>query len=261
MSMQLAKTASSARQAKELVQDAINMAMNGEWDQAVEANRTILEQFPNQVDTMNRLGKALMELGRYQESKDILTRLVSLAPSNTIAKKNLDRLGQLEKEPSSAKQARKSGRNLRLFIEESGKAGVTVLKNAASGQTVARVTPGDAVNLKFDQNRIYAHSYNDEYLGQVDAKLAKRLNRLVAAGNKYEAAIIGAQQQGISVIIRETYRHPSMRGVYSFPAKAKEENRAYMESDLSSYAPENDAEGEYGTPRDFPGAEHVEYDE
>lgn len=261
MSMQPVDLVDSSRQAKELSRDAINMAMNGEWERAVEVNRAILEKGPSQVDVMNRLGKALMELGRYGESKDILDQLVSLAPNNNIAKKNLARLEQLEQEPAGAKKERKSGANSRVFIEEGGKAGITVLQKTASGRTVARVMPGDAVELKFHENRISAYSQNDELLGQIGPKLARRLNRLTAAGNKYEAAIVGTSQQGISVIIRETFRHPSMRSVCSFPARAKEEDRVYMEDNFSRYGTETDIDDERNAPRDFPGSLDVEYDE
>ena len=261
MSMQLAEMADSSRQAEGSSRDAINMAMNGEWDQAVEANKAILDRSPGQVDVMNRLGKALMELGRYQESKEVLEKVAGLAPHNNIAKKNLARLEQLEKEPVGAKKERKPAGNMKIFIEEGGKAGITVLQKTASGQNIARVMPGDPVELKFQQNRVFAYTQNNEFLGQIGLKMAVRLNRLTAAGNKYEAAIIGTSQQGISVILRETYRHPSMRGVCSFPARAKEENRVYLEDDFSKYGTETDIDGEYNTPRDFPGSQDLEYDE
>lgn len=261
MSIKFAEMADSSRQAKDLSRDAINMAMNGEWDQAVEANRKILEKCPGQVDVMNRLGKALMELGRYQESKEVLNKVVSLAPHNNIAKKNLARLEQLEKEPAGAKQERRSTGNMKIFIEEGGKAGITVLQKTASGVTVARVMPGDPVELKFQENRILAYTQNDEFLGQIGLKLAVRLNRLTAAGNKYEAAIIGTSQQGISVILREIFRHPSMRGVCSFPASVKEEDRVYMRGDFSKYGTEMDIDEEYNPRGDFPGSQDLEYDE
>ena len=43
-------------------------------------------------------------------------------------------------------------------------------------------------------------------------------------GNRYEATIIGVSQQGISIIIREVYRHRTLQKVYSFPTKAKGEH-------------------------------------
>ena len=261
MRMQLAEMVDSSRQAKELSRDAINMAMNGEWERAVEANRAILEKSSGQVDVMNRLVKALMELGRYQEAKEILDQLMSLAPHNKIAKKNLARLEHLEKSPGVVKQDRKPGGNSKIFIEEGGKTGITFLHKTAADQDVARVMPGDSVELKFHQNRVSAYTQNDEYLGQVGPKLAMRLNRLVAAGNKYEAAVIGTSQQGISVILRETYRHPSMREVCSFPATVKEENKVYLDGKFSRYGTETDIDDDYNTPDDFPGSQDVEYDE
>lgn len=261
MSMRLAEMVDSSREAKDLSRDAINMAMNGDWDQAVEPNQAILQKSPGQVDVMNRLGKALMEVGRYQESKEILGQVVSLAPHNNIAKKNLARLEQLEQAPGGAKQERKSAGNMKIFIEESGKAGITVLQKITSGEPVVRVMPGDSVELKFDQNRIFAYTQNDEFLGQIGLKLAMRLNRLTAAGNRYDAAIIGTNQQGISVILRETYRHPSMRGVCSFPARAKEQDRVYMDDSFSKYGTETDIDDEYNAPGDFPGSQDMDYDE
>jgi hypothetical protein len=98
-------------------------------------------------------------------------------------------------------------------------------------------------------------------LGQIGPKLAKRLNRLVEAGNKYEAAIIGASQEGISVILRETYRHPSMRAVCSFPSTVKDENRVYLDGKFSRYGTETDIDDDYNSSGDFPGFQDVEYDE
>jgi len=39
---------------------AIQLAMQNKWQEAADLNQQILEQFPEDVDTLNRLGKALM---------------------------------------------------------------------------------------------------------------------------------------------------------------------------------------------------------
>ena len=100
---------------------------------------------------------------------------------------------------------------------------------------------------------IFAYDPNNECLGQLDPKLGIRLQRLMAAGNRYEAAVIGIKPRGISVILRETYQHPSMRNVCSFPARANEENRVYVEENFSIYSPENDSYEEIGQAVDFRG--------
>ena len=45
--------------------EAIALAMQGRWQEAVDINKEIIEDFPDDVDTCNRLGRAYMELGAY----------------------------------------------------------------------------------------------------------------------------------------------------------------------------------------------------
>src|SRR5215218_7651218 len=107
---------------------AIQLAMQNKWQEAAELNRQILEQFPEDVDTLNRLGKALMELGRYADSRDQYQRATKLDPSNGIAAKNLVRMTKLAEEASTSKVvAVPHSRPVdpSLFIEESGKTAVT----------------------------------------------------------------------------------------------------------------------------------------
>ena len=56
------------------------------------------------------------------------------------------------------------------------------------------------------------------------------------------AAIIGVNNQGISIIIRETYRHRSLHDVCSFPTRAKEEHRVYLSESLVRYIANDDLE-------------------
>ena len=232
MDRELTKPVHSTRLKRDLSRDAIGLALGGEWERATEVNRAILELFADDVEAMNRLAKALMELSQYTEAKEVLGRVASIAPYNTIAKKNLARLSSLETSPVDVKKVRKAAATPQLFIEETGKSGRTVLRKTGSPQTVATVVPSDPANLVVENNTIMVYTRDDEYLGQVEPKLGKRLIRLMGGGNKYEAAVIGVKTQGISVIIRETYRHRSLHDVCSFPSKTKEEHRVYLGESL-----------------------------
>ena len=79
---------------------AIALAMEGRWQEAVAANRSIIESFPEDVDAYNRLGRAYLELGEYSQAREAYRQAVELDPYNAIAKKNLQRLSYL-KEPVS----------------------------------------------------------------------------------------------------------------------------------------------------------------
>ena len=244
MDIQLTRSANNARLRRDLSRDAVALALEGEWERAAGVNQEILELFEDDVDAMNRLGKSLMELVRYDEARDVLDRVARIAPYNTIAKKNLARLAQLENTPAPAKQVRKAASALQLFIEESGKSGTTVLQKTAPGQVVARVAPSDHANLVVEQDAIKVYTRGDEYLGQIEPKLGRRLIRLMYGGNKYEAAVIGVSDQGISIIVRETYRHRSLHDVCSFPTKTKEEHRVYLSENLVRYVRDDDLEDE-----------------
>src|SRR3954470_12207032 len=100
---------------------AIQLAMQNKWQEAADLNRQILEAFPDDVDTLNRLGKALMELGQYADARDTYQRASKLDPSNGIAAKNLVRLTRLAEEagPSSVVTVPHSRVDPSLFIEES----------------------------------------------------------------------------------------------------------------------------------------------
>ena len=229
---------------KDLTKEAISLALSGEWKHAAEVNQDILDALPGDLEAMNRLGKALMELGEYGEAREVLGKVVSAAPYNNIAKKNLARLDQLASAPAPNKQARKSVGAPQLFIEESGKSSTTTLHKPGAHTVVASVAPGDPVNLVVENNAIGVYVRDDEYLGKVEPKLGRRLIKLIDGGNKYGAAIIGVKEQGITVIIREVYRHPSLHNVCSFPSKSKEEHRVYLGENLLRYIEETDLEDE-----------------
>ena len=238
--MEQTQTQRNIKSKKELSKDAISLALDGQWEDAVRVNQAILDQEPGDVETMNRLGKALSELGQYHRAKEVLGEVIGLSPYNSIAKKNLARIDQLEKDPAPSKQARKARGAPQLFIEESGKSGTTVLQKPATGRVVASIAPGEPVTLAVENNVVNVYVGDSEYLGRIEPKLGRRLIRLMEGGNRYAAAIIGINERGISAIIRETYSHPSLHNVCSFPSKGKEEHRVYLGDSLMGYVDDSD---------------------
>ena len=244
MDIELTRPANGTRLKRELSRDAIALALKGEWERAAEVNRAILELYSDDVDAMNRLSKALMELARYGEARQVLDRVIHIAPYNTIAKKNLARVATLECIPLPAYELRTCPSVPQLFIEESGKSGTTVLRRTATGLVVARVAPSDPANLLEENDAINVYTRAGEYLGRIEPKLAKRLIRLMHGGNTYDAAVVGVNNHGISIIIRETYRHRSLHNVCSFPTRTKEEHRVYLGERFVRYIRDDDLDEE-----------------
>ena len=243
------KSSDKGRLRRDWGKEAIDLALKGEWQRATEVNQAILALHPDDVEAMNRLGKAFMELGEYDRAREVLTQVVEKAPYNTIARKNLARLDQMETIPAAGRQARKSGSVSKFFIAESGKSGTTLLQRPAAARTLASVAPGDPVTLVVKNRSLCAYVREDEYLGQVEARLAGRILKLINGGNRYEAAVIGVNDWGVSIIIRETYRHPSLHNISSFPTNARGEQRAVVNQDLLRYLGDDDFdEDEEGEP-------------
>ncbi len=206
---------------------AIALAMQGRWREAIAANKSIIESFPNDVDAHNRLGRAYIELGEYSQAREAYGRAIELDPYNTIAKKNLRRLSHLgETVVGSEGESHKA--EPQHFIEEVGKAGVVDLYRLAPPEILARMVTGDRVYLKIDRANLIVESGHGEYLGQVETRHGQRLINLMKGGNKYSAAIISSTEDNIAVIIREVYQDPSQAGRLSFPAKGFEELRPYI---------------------------------
>jgi hypothetical protein len=205
---------------KDLDREAVGLAMKGEWERAAEVNRAILELFADDVEAMNRLTKALIELGSYEEAKTVADRVRQVAPYNNIARKNRARLDQMRTSTSaSTRHARRAAGAPQLFIGESGKSASTTLRHTPRNLSPALISPGDPVQLVIEHHGISVYSDDGECLGQVDPRLGHRLGRLIEGGNTYEAAIIGASDEGIIVMIHETSRHRSLQNVVSFPTR------------------------------------------
>lgn len=206
-----------ARPRRGLVDEAIALAKQSRWEEAVAVNKTLLEGFPTDVDAHNRLGRALMELGRFAEAKDAYAKALELAPNNPIAKKNLERLSLLK-----AKEGMPAGQQTAVspefFVWESSKSRVVRLYHLASRQILAKMTSGDQVFLKPRGKHLQVETAKKEVLGWVEPRYELRLLQLMKGGNKYDAAVVSVNGDSMKIIITEAYQHPKQAGKLSFPA-------------------------------------------
>jgi hypothetical protein len=221
--------------------EAIDLALQGRWEEAEAVNRDVIEKFPTDVEAYNRVGRALIELGDFDRAKEAYFKALELAPENVIAKKNVARLTSLSEsmatlsgEPEKASNRRTEARKvaLDLFITEMGKAGVVNLHNVASDKVLAKVAFGDQVYLEARGQHLIVVSQSGEYLGEVEPKQGLRLIKLMLGGNRYDAAILNVEEGKVQVIIKEVYQHPSQVGHPSFLVKATEHLRTRIKESL-----------------------------
>ncbi len=209
------------RQKRQLADQAIAQSSGAQWAEAAATNRKILELGPD-AEAENRLAKALWELGELRAAREHYQTALALDPTNRIAERNIDRLKVLlvtaGEQTVPAQEGSKAP--VSIFVEETGKTGFAFLTDLADPRQLAQVNPGDAVELTPEGNRLIAHS-NGVRIGVVEPRVAARLLKLIADGNKYAAGVTSLGDKDVRIILREIFQDPTNYGKVSFPTAAK----------------------------------------
>ncbi|MBN1856123.1 MAG: hypothetical protein JW846_04125 [Dehalococcoidia bacterium] len=204
-----------ARLGRKLGQQAIALAVEGRWEEAVAANRAIIERFPNEVAACNRLGRALIELGRFDEATRAYQCALDIDHGNAIATKNMQRLNAwAEVKELGPEKSRGSGKD--FFAATIGKTGVVSLTNVTALERMPEAG-GGVVFLKRRGQQVFAEDENGLVLGEFEPKHGTRLAKLMQGGNEYSATVLSTGEVGTQLLVREEFQHPSQVGQASFP--------------------------------------------
>lgn len=197
----------------DLTQQAIAAALIQDWDQAVVYNEQIIKASPENIEALNRLGHAYMELGKAEAAKKYFTKVLKLDPYNQIAQKNLLII-------SSKKICKDDARkplNPNLFLEDPGKTKTTSLVEIAGKEIVLSLSIGDEIEIVPKKRTIVATTKKDVYLGKLADDLSLRLISFLKGGNKYEVNIKSVEPGEIKIFIREIFRSKKFVNLSSFP--------------------------------------------
>jgi Tetratricopeptide repeat len=211
----------ATRMKRQLAEQAIGLAAQANWADAAEANRKLLELGAD-AEAENRLAKALWEQGELAAAREHYETALALDPTNRIAERNIQRLRLLLADAGgktiAAKESAKAA--VGIFVEETGKTGFAALTDLAAPAKLAQVNPGDSVELSPEKGRLIAIS-NGVRIGVVEPRVAARLLKLIADGNKYAAGVTALGDRDVRLIIREVFQDPRNYGKVSFPTAAK----------------------------------------
>jgi len=217
------------------VDEAIALALESRWADALAVNQALVERHGTDEDTLNRIGKALTELGQREEALASYSSSLQINPLNLIAQKNVRKLTAMLESKSTASGSA-AAIDVELFTEEPGKSAITVLSAPSKSATVS-IAPGDVVELYREGSTLRAQTSRGVSLGEVDTKIARRLVPLMETGNRYSAAVARLEDERVEIILRETYQASENARKSSFPlAKGgrREEFRPYAKDSLLS---------------------------
>ncbi|MDQ3239328.1 MAG: tetratricopeptide repeat protein [bacterium] len=192
-----------------LVQQAINAALQSEWQAAIDLNLKLLDQDPEDLDSLNRLARAYLEVGDIAKSKKLYNDVVSLDPYNTIASKNLKRFELIKGSTASVKNKISKAvpyKSIAAFIEEPGKTKVVQLVRPATPNSLFLLHSGERVKLSSKGRGIQIVTESDVYVGRLADDLAFQLQFFIKNGNEYEVYVKQVLSNGVFVFIKETVR-------------------------------------------------------
>lgn len=192
---------------------AIEAAIQGAWQKAIEINSKILKKEPQNIAALNRLARAYWETGDLTVSKKIYQKVLKLDQSNPIALKNLKRL------TDKGKKSRAESKKLpaaEIFLEEPRKTKVVQVTRLTSPQRLAEIDSGDEVILVPKKRFIAVTHQNGVHLGSLPEDISLRLIPFIKGGNRYEAFVKKVDRHNLEILIREISRGHRFKDLPSF---------------------------------------------
>ncbi len=187
---------------------AIQTALTGDWKSAIDLNQLILQEEPEDIDTLNRLAFAFLSTGNPKDAKDLYEKVLTLDMQNPIAIRNLKRLYDVN--------SKKIIMINNLFIEEPGKTKVMDLINIADKKVITHLRSGEKLDLKIKRSRIFAYDLDNQFIGMLPDDTCQRLIKFMEAGNEYEAYVRTVDSNKVSIFIRETKQVKKFKNQPSF---------------------------------------------
>lgn len=185
---------------------AIQTALLGNWNQAISLNESLIQEDPDNIDTLNRLAYAYAAAGKTKEAKNIYQKVLQLDYKNPIALKNMKRLTGGFGKKTENKNAPAAPLVNTLFLEEPGKTKIIELVNVAEQKQLALLTPGEPVNIRVKRSKVFILDNSEQYIGVLPDNIGKRLLIFLKGGNTYEGYIKSAQNNHVSIFIKEVKR-------------------------------------------------------
>ncbi len=189
---------------------AIKSAQEERWEDAQQLNLEILEQDPNNIGALNRLGFSYLQSAQNDKAKDVYERVLSLDKANAVAKKYLEVIKK--KQPVKLPKALKHNE----YIDEPGKTRSVTLTRLAGSDVIQEMSIGSNCTLDATKSRISVKA-DGVYIGSLPDDLASRIRPLIEAGTEYSAKVQSLKNNSVTLFIREIRRGKGVEHIASFP--------------------------------------------
>lgn len=204
-----------------LPNQAISVALKQDWHEAINLNKQILKDEPENVDALNRLAKAYFELGKVKAASKLTQKVLSIDCLDPIALRCFEKYKELDKEKYETVARNKENCPAwhKLFLEEPGKTRVISLIDLGDNKILCTLNSGEMVQIFPSKHRVSICTKDGKYIGRLPDDVSKRLIGLIKLGNQYQALIKGWAKTSVKVMIREIKRTDETSNSPTFPVE------------------------------------------
>lgn len=199
---------------EKLAQKAIRLALDGDWEKALQENLKILHRDPEDIDALNRAARAQAEMGKFSEARKMAQKVIALDPNNKIANRALDKW----KRAANLRTNGKKPVTAESFLEEPGKTKIVDLINLGDSKVISGLSSADEVKL-VTRGKSICVLFDQKYIGRIPDDLSVRLGGLMQHGNEYQALVKTADSKDVKIFLRETKRVEKLKDIPSFSSE------------------------------------------
>ena len=181
----------------ELAQEAVNAALAGDWQKAIEINSAILKIDAENIDALNRIARAYAEVGNITKAKEATRKALKVDPQDLIANRCFTKW-----ENFKGHDGVKSKISPDVFIENLSKIKIIDLVNLGTTDNFLNLECGDCVKLAPNIHRLGVNTQSDKYIGRFPDDLAAKYIRLIKEGNSYDVFIKSITRSQVKVLLK-----------------------------------------------------------
>ena len=231
---------------KNLVLDATQLALKGEWKKAITANKQILSMNKSDVSALNRIGKAQLELGKLKDSKKSYTKALQIDPLNAIARRNLKELEQM-KDAKTLQGKKQNTSNLEKLVRneiliQTASRSAEFIIDKPNSRAIQNLVPGTELAITTSTNGIEITNTKKVSLGSIEPRSSIRLKTCIDGGSKFEVIFKENFENTGIIQILETHRDPSVILETPFIHSIVESERSKILADVMLYSEDENAE-------------------
>ncbi|OGK13831.1 hypothetical protein A3H80_01110 [Candidatus Roizmanbacteria bacterium RIFCSPLOWO2_02_FULL_37_19] len=217
-------------QMERLHKQAVDAALDNNWDKAIRLNKEIVAVENENVDACLGLAFAYLQKGDLAEAKKYYRKALKYDATNQIARNNLEKITILSKKGDLPEKFNKRDVSLdpNTFINVRGKTKVVTLLNIGQSDVLVKLKIGEKVFLKLKKRRIEVRNKKEEYIGCLPDDISKRLIYFLEAKSKYTSFVKEATKNSVDIFIREDKRGKKVLNYESFPDNIQDDLKKFI---------------------------------